>query len=102
MALGDRLADLADRLDFGRGKTDTPELVGARLAYRFMTEWHECGKQPVADRRGGSGRQLLAADDGAQTGKARFAPAQVERTGLRGNRLEARVMQDQLREGGFE
>ena len=36
----------------------------------------EGGEQPVADRGGARGRELLAADDGAQAGKARLAPAQ--------------------------
>ena len=61
-----------------------------------MIEGHECGEQPVADRGGARGRELLAADDGAKPGKARLAPAQAEGAGLLGDRREARVGEDQL------
>ena len=62
----------------------------------------EGGEQPVADGGGAGGRQLLAADDGAQAGKARFAPAQAEGAGLLGDRRKTRIGEDQLRQGGLQ
>ena len=63
---------------------------------RVVVERLESGEQPLADRGGARGRQLLPADDGAEAGKARLAPAQAEGAGLVGDRREARVGEDQL------
>ena len=85
-----------DRFDFRRGKAKPLELVGARTAHRVMMKRLEGGEQPVADCRGGRGRELLPANDGAQPGKARFAPAQAESAGFFGDRRKARIGEDQL------
>ena len=67
-----------------------------------MVERIEGGEQPVADGGGARGRKLLPADDGAQAGKAGFAPAQAEGAGLLGDRREPRIGEDQLGEPGVE
>ena len=99
---GDGLADFLDRLDLGRRQAKPLELVGARAAHRVVMKRIEGGEQPVADGRGAGRRQLLAADDGAQAGKAGLAPAQAEGAGLVGDRLEPRIGQDQLRQAGLQ
>ena len=84
-------------LIFGARQAEPLELVGARAAHRVVMERIEGGEQPVADRGGARGRELLAADDGAQAGKARLAPAQAEGAGLLGDRRKPRIGEDQLR-----
>jgi hypothetical protein len=96
LALGDRLGDFTDRLDLRRRQAEPFELVGARLAQRVVVEWIERREQPGANRSGRRGRELLPANDGAQAGKARFAPAQAEGAGLLGDRRKTRVGEDQL------
>src|SRR6185312_9054772 len=74
------------------------QLAGARGAHGVVVERIECGKEPVADRSRARSRELLAADDGAQTGEARLAPAQRERAGLLGDGAEPRILPDELDE----
>ncbi len=64
-ALGDGFADFPDRLDLGRRQAESLELVDARAAHRVVMKWLEGGKQPVANRGGTRGRELLPTDNGA-------------------------------------
>ena len=89
-------------LIFGSGKAEPLELVGARPPHGVMMKRIEGGEQPVPDGGGAGGRKLLAADDGAQAGIARFAAAQAEGARLFGDRLEPRIGQDQLRQPGLQ
>ena len=102
MLLGDGLADFLDRLDLGGGQTQPLEFVAARAADPVVMKRIEGREQPAADRGVARGRELLAAHDGAQSGKARFAPAQAEGAGLLRDRLEPRIGEDELRQAGFE
>jgi hypothetical protein len=67
-----------------------------------MVEWIEGSKQPRTDGGGAGGGKLLPAHDRAQTGKSCLASSQTEGTSLLGDRLKARIFEDQLREPAFE
>lgn len=101
-ALGYGFADFPDRFDLGRRQAESLQFVDARAAHRVVMERLEGCKQPVANRGGTRGRELLPANNGAQSGKAALAPAQAEGTGFIRNRLESRVGEDKLCQGGFE
>src|SRR5262245_63519164 len=98
ISVGDRLSDFPDRLDLRSRKAKALELIGARAAHGVMVKWLEGREQACADRGGTCGRKLLPADDGAEAGKSRLAPAETKRAGLVGNRLEPGVGNNQLRE----
>ena len=67
-----------------------------------MVERLERRKEPVADRGGAGGGQLLAADDGAEAGETRLASPQREDAGFRRDGDEPRVLRDQSGEGGAQ
>ena len=102
LAFSEGLADFTNGFDLGRGEAKPLELFVARFPHRIVMKRIEGRKQPVADRRGAGSRQLLPADDGAQAGKARLAPAQGERAGFIGHGFEARIGFDEPGETGVE
>jgi hypothetical protein len=67
-----------------------------------MVKWIERGEEPGTDRGGACSGKLLPANDRAQAGKSRLAPAQVEGAGFFGDRFEPRVGDNELREAGLE
>jgi len=102
VAVADRLGDFANCLDLGRGQAEPLEPVAARAPDGVVMERLEGGKQPRADRGRAGGRQLLAADDGAQAGKTGLPAAQGEDAGFFCHRLQPRIGEDELRQGGVQ
>jgi hypothetical protein len=99
---GHRLPNLPDGFDLGGRQTKALEFVGTRAPYCIMMKWVKCCEQPAADCGRAGRRKLLAADDGAEAGKARLAPAQTERACPLRNGLEPGIREDQLSKACLE
>jgi hypothetical protein len=65
-------------------------------------KWIERGEESGTDRGGACGGKLLAANDRAQAGESRLAPAQIERSGFLGDRFEPRVGDNKLCKASLE
>jgi hypothetical protein len=65
-------------------------------------KWIERGEEPGTDRGRACGGKLLPANDRAQAGESRLAPAQVEGAGFFGDRFEPRVGDNKHCEAGLE
>ena len=101
-AFGDRFADFADRFDLRGGQPKPPEFVGARAAHSVVVKWIERGEESGTDRGGACSGKLLPANDRAQAGESRLAPAQIEHAGFFGDRFEPRVCDNKLCEASPE
>jgi hypothetical protein len=67
-----------------------------------MVKWIERGEESGTYRGGACSGKLLPANDRAQPGESRLAPAQVEGAGFFGDRFEPRVGDNKLCEAGLK
>jgi len=99
---GDLAGEILHGLDLRRRQAEPAEPARARLAQAVMVERIERSADSGPDCRSTRGRQLLAADDVGQSGKARLAPPQRRHARDLEHRFEPRVLLDQRVDGRFE
>jgi hypothetical protein len=87
--------DVLERLDLGGGEAEPSQPVGAGAADRVGIEWVERRLQSAPYRRRARGRQLLAADDVGDAGKARLPPPQRRHAGCGQDRRQPLVLRHQ-------
>src|SRR5215211_7853965 len=87
----DGLGENLERADLRRRKAGTGELGGTCSQHRCVVKRLECGIQPIPDRLGAGGRELLGNYDRGQPGKSVRTPSQRWTAANRERLLETRI-----------